>query len=84
MQSAIRGYYDGECVRLLDRMSLKKNQRVLVTVMDDSEPVRQTKTKRFSEDADDFRDALLTDRYVMPTDIDADAYIAELRSNDRF
>lgn len=34
-------------------------------------------------DKDDFLEALLTDRYVIPTDIDADSYIAELRNNDR-
>ncbi len=81
--STVRGYYDGECVQLLDKFPIKTNQMVLVTVVDDFSQERKTKPLRNKLDTDDFREALLTDRYVIPTDIDADSYVAELRDNDR-
>ena len=81
--AAVRGYYDGKCVQLLDKLSVKKNQPVLVTVIDEQSQPQTAEVTRSNADTDTFRDALLTGRYVIPTDIDADTYIAELRSNDR-
>ncbi len=81
--ATVRGYYDGKCVQLLEKLSVKKNHPVLVTVIDELGQIQAAEPAKNKDVVDTFRDALLTQRYVIPTDIDADAYIAELRSNDR-
>ena len=70
-------------MQLLEKLSVKKNQPVLVTVIDEQSHSQATETMRNNGDTDTFREALLTNRYVIPTDIDADSYVAELRGNDR-
>ncbi len=82
--SSVRGYYDGKCVQLLDKFPAQKNQMVLVTVIDESKQTWATKPVRNTSETNSFREALLSDKYVIPTDIDADAYVAELRKDDRF
>ena len=35
MMQAIQGYYDGTAIRLLEKISAKPNQRVIITIMDE-------------------------------------------------
>ena len=35
MMQAIQGYYDGTAIRLLEKISAKPNQRVIVTLIDE-------------------------------------------------
>lgn len=44
MMLAVQGYYDGAGIRLLEKITAKPNQRVIVTVMD--EFIEPEKTER--------------------------------------
>lgn len=35
---ALQGYYDGETIQLLEKINAKKNQRRIITVLDDFIP----------------------------------------------
>ena len=77
---SVQGYYDGNCVRLLGNINAQKNQKVIVEVVDEfwhentSEQVTET---------DPFLTALRNDSLVIPTGLDADSYVEELRAHDR-
>ncbi len=80
---ALRGYYDGRCVQLLEPAEVKKNQKVIVTVMDDffKEDAEREDHRQAMRDA--FTQALRQDRFVIPTGLNADEYVMELREDDR-
>ena len=80
---AIAGYFDGDCVRLLEQVQLKKNQRVLIT-FEESTQDRIEKMKTGS-DKDFFLEALMNDKFVSaePTNLNVKEYIEELREDDR-
>lgn len=44
---ALQGYYDGEVIRPLEKINAKKNQRLIITVLDDfiSETLKTEKRK---------------------------------------
>ena len=43
---AIQGYYDGTAIRLLEKITAKPNQRVIITIMDEYvEPAETVHTK---------------------------------------
>ena len=43
---AVQGYYDGATIRLLERITAKPNQRVIVTIMDEFvEPAKGARKK---------------------------------------
>ncbi len=71
---AVEGIFDGESVKFSEPVNFQKNQRVLVTLAEDS--------ANFAE-KDLFMEALLTNSLVIKTDLKADEYIRELRENDR-
>ena len=74
---AARGYYDGNnCVRLLEPLAIKKNQAVIVKVIEEKQ------TSPCSQE-DPFLQALRDDRFVIPTGLNAAEYMRELRDNDR-
>ena len=80
---AIAGYFDGDCVRLLEQVQLKKNQRVLIT-FEESTQDRIEKMKTGS-DKDFFLEALMNDKFVSAesTNLNVKKYIEELREDDR-
>lgn len=75
---SVEGYYDGESVKLLEPVN-QKNQPVIVTFTD----VHKTRRKfaRTAEQKALIREAILSNKFVIHTDIDADEYIKELRGN---
>ena len=79
--SSVEGYFDGECVRLLEKGNFKKNQRVVVTLAEGEEEVKEEAPAE--DDRDLFMEALLTNSLVIKTDLNVDEYIRELRSHDR-
>jgi len=78
---AAKGYYDGNCVQLLEPLSIKKNQNVIVTVMEDFVS-NSNVTKELSSN-DPFLKALDDNSLVIKTGLDVDKYMEELRGNDR-
>ena len=82
---AVQGYYDGVCVKLLEPMTAKKNQRVIVTLKDDWEDDEPIAPQSEKSKYDLFLDALYCDSLVIPTELGnyADEYVRELRANDR-
>lgn len=42
---ALQGYYDGETIQPLEKINAKKNQRLIITVLDDFIP-ETTKTEK--------------------------------------
>lgn len=76
---SVEGYFDGDCVRLLEKGNFKKNQRVVVTLAEGEEEVKEESCAE--DDRDLFMEALLTDKYVskVPTNYDVEAYIRESR-----
>ena len=78
---SVEGYFDGDCVRLLEKGNFKKNQRVVVTLAEGEEEVKEE--ARAEDDRDLFMEALLTNSLVIKTDLNVDEYIRELRSHDR-
>ena len=81
---AIVGYFDGDCVRLLEQVSLKKNQRVLITFEENIQDKREK--MQADSDKDFFLEALISDKFVSvePTNLNVEKYIEELREDDRF
>ena len=81
---AIAGYFDGDCVRLLEQVSLKKNQRVLITFEENIQDKREK--MQADSDKDFFLEALISDKFVSvePTNLNVEKYIEELREDDRF
>ena len=80
---AIAGYFDGDCVRLLEQVQLKKNQRVLITFEENTQDrIEKMKT---GSDKDFFLEALMNDKFVSaePTNLNVKKYIEELREDDR-
>ena len=75
---AVKGYYDGSCVRLFEPLSIRKNQNVIIHIEED---ISDNKPKK-SNDA--FLAALEDDSLVMKTGLDVEAYMKELRDDDRF
>ena len=75
---AVKGYYDGNCVRLLEPLNIKKNQNVIVHIQE-TEPL--TENEKIN---DAFLAALEDDSLVIETGLDVEAYMKELRENDRF
>jgi hypothetical protein len=74
---AARGYYDGNnCIRLLEPLAIKKNQAVIVKVIEEKQ------TAPYSQE-DSFLQALRDDSFVIPTGLDVTEYMRELRENDR-
>ena len=79
---AIMGYYDGASIQLLEQAEVKKNQKVIVTIMDDF--LKEGLDEKLSQSSEDaFSQALQNDKFVIPTDLNADEYIKELREDDR-
>ena len=79
---AIAGYFDGDCVRLLEQVQLKKNQRVLITFEENTQDKIE---KMQTSDKDFFLEALMNDKFVSaePTNLNVKKYIEELREDDR-
>ncbi len=65
---AVEGIYDNGAV-LLEKAAPINKAKVLVIFPDTEE----------QSEKEDFRTALLNDTFVIPTDIDADEYVRELR-----
>ena len=43
---AVQGYYDGTTIKLLEKITAKPNQRVIITIMDEFvEPIKETQKK---------------------------------------
>ena len=80
---AIAGYFDGDCVRLLEQVSLKKNQRVLITFEENAQ--NKIEKMQTNSDKDFFLEALMNDKFVSaePTNLNVKKYIEELREDDR-
>ncbi len=81
---AIAGYFDGDCVRLLEQVELKKNQRVLITFEENAQD--SSEKMQVDSDKDFFLEALMSDKFVAakPTNLNVKKYIEELREDDRF
>ena len=77
---AVRGYYDGSCVRILEPLDIKKNQNVIIHI-EETKPMEEHKLEK-SNDA--FLAALEDDSLVMETGLDVEAYMKEMRDGDRF
>ena len=77
---AARGYYDGDCVRLLEPLNIKKNQDVVIRI-EEFEPIEEYKT---GNNNDAFLAALEDDSLVIETGLDVEAYMKEMRDGDRF
>ena len=80
---AIAGYFDGDCVRLLEQVPLKKNQRVLITFEENTQD--RIEKMQIDSDKDFFLEALMNDKFVSaePTNLNVKKYIEELREDDR-
>lgn len=80
---AIAGYFDGDCVRLLEQVPLKKNQRVLITFEENTQD--KIEKMQTGSDKDFFLEALMNDKFVSaePTNLNVKKYIEELREDDR-
>lgn len=80
---AIAGYFDGDCVRLLEQVQLKKNQRVLITFEENTQD--KIEKMQTGSDKDFFLEALMNDKFVSaePTNLNVKKYIEELREDDR-
>lgn len=78
---AVEGRYDGQCVRLNEKVDGKQNQRVIVVFDNVTLDKNGADTDGNDEEKDAFMDALLTDKYVSPvtTNYDVDAFIRESR-----
>ena len=35
MLAAVKGYYDGESIRTLEKVNVRKNQKVIITILDE-------------------------------------------------
>ena len=80
---SIAGYFDGDCVRLLEQVPLKKNQRVLITFEENTQD--KIEKMQTGSDKDFFLEALMNDKFVSaePTNLNVKKYIEELREDDR-
>lgn len=78
---AAKGYYDGNCVQLLEPLNVKKNQKVIITVIEDY--VSNSNVDKKTGANDPFLRALEDDKFVIKTGLDVDKYMEELRGNDR-
>ena len=80
---AIAGYFDGDCVRLLEQVQLKKNQRVLITFEENTQD--KIEKMQTGSDKDFFLEALMNDKFVSAesTNLNVKKYIEELREDDR-
>ena len=80
---AIAGYFDGDCVRLLEQVQLKKNQRVIITFEENTQD--KIEKMQTGSDKDFFLEALMNDKFVSaePTNLNVKKYIEELREDDR-
>lgn len=86
MLTTVEGFFDGESVKLSEPVADKKNQRVIVTFVDDSAQVSKPKKKLTAEDRQRIREALANGECVSKdtTDFDVDAYIRESRGYTHF
>jgi len=75
---AVKGYYDGDCVRLLEPLNIKKNQNIIIHI---DEKLLDEKPRK-SNDA--FLKAMEDDKFVIHTGLNVEEYMKELRENDRF
>ena len=80
---AIAGYFDGDCVRLLEQVQLKKNQRVIITFEENTQD--KIEKMQTGSDKDFFLEALMNDKFVSAesTNLNVKKYIEELREDDR-
>lgn len=72
---ALEGYYDGKVIQTIQRIQARKNQKLIITILDE-----------FVEEASVGRELNL-EQFIMPATErgqDADNYVRELRDNDRF
>jgi len=75
---AVKGYYDGSCVQLLEPICIKKNQNIIIHIEDDFiDDTKKTKSN------DKFLKALENDKFVVHTGLNVEEYMRELRDNDR-
>ena len=81
MLTTVEGFFDGESVKLSEPVADKKNQRVIVTFVDDSAQVSKPKKKLTAEDRQRIREALANGECVTknPIDFDVEAFIRESR-----
>ena len=77
---AVEGFYDGECVRLKEKVNTK-NQRVAVVFTEELMTMNAGNSSEGVDSKDAFLEALLTDKYVSKetTNYDVDAFIRESR-----
>lgn len=59
----VQGYFDGTAIRLLEKMTAKPNQRVIITVMDEFvEPAKKVSTKSIRGILEQYADPSLAER----------------------
>lgn len=75
---AVKGYYDGDCVRLLEPLNIKKNQNITIHIDENSIDEKPRKSN------DVFLKAMEDDKFVIHTGLNVEEYMKELRENDRF
>ena len=75
---AVKGYYDGNCVRLLEPLNIKKNQNIIIHI---DEKLLDDKPRKCN---DAFLRAMEDDKFVIHTGLNVEEYMKELRENDRF
>ncbi len=75
---AVKGYYDGNCVRLLEPLNIKKNQNITIHIDEKSIDDKPRKSN------DAFLKAMENDKFVIHTGLNVEEYMKELRENDRF
>ncbi len=75
---AVKGYYDGDCVRLLEPLNIKKNQNITIHIDENSIDEKPRKSN------DAFLKAMEDDKFVIHTGLNVEEYMKELRENDRF
>ena len=75
---AVKGYYDGNCVRLLEPLNIKKNQNITIHIDENSIDEKPRKSN------DAFLKAMEDDKFVIHTGLNVEEYMKELRENDRF
>lgn len=46
MLAAVEGYYDGESIRTLETMNARKNQKVIITILDEYVEDKEPSAKR--------------------------------------
>lgn len=72
---ALEGYYDGTSVQTFQQIQAKKNQKLIITILDEFVEERQE------------RKELNLEQFVMPATERgqaADGFVRELRDHDRF